>query len=184
MLLPAPALAQGNSHKLAYEHFAAAFADTCYWDEEARAAHPPQSWQLSWQPEYAEITETATLYRFFCDSGAYNVNHVYFIETEFGGLQPVGFATPSFDIVYENDDFEGDVIDITITGYTSQLLLTNSEFDPESQTIVSHALWRGLGDAFSTGTWRFSEGQFVLTRYDVDAQYDGEADPQTLSAFD
>ena len=70
-----------------------------------------------------------------------------------------------------------------MTGYGTQLLLTNSEFDPDSMTITSHALWRGLGDAFSAGTWTFDEGQFVLIRYEVDAQYDGEANPETLVSF-
>lgn len=189
-VFPGAALAQTEAEdpasSQAYAHFTQAFTEFCGLDVESSAAdyNPPASWALTWQPDYADEPETATLYRFFCGAGAYNVNHMYYIETEFGGQQPLAFATPHFDVLYENDDFEGAVIDIPVSGYETQLILTNSEFDPDTQTIVSHALWRGIGDAFSAGTWQFDQGQFVLKRFEVDAQYDGEARPKTLARFD
>ncbi len=185
--VPAIASAQESplSESDAFARFAQSFPQLCYGLEDSAAAeyYPNESWNLSWETEYSDTPQTATLYRFFCGSGAYNVNHMYYLETEYEGLVPVGFATPQFDVVYENDDFEGAVLEMPMTGYGSQLLLTNSEFDPETKTITSHALWRGLGDAFSAGTWTFNDGQFVLIRYDVDAQYDGEANPETLVSF-
>lgn len=169
----------------AYTRFSQSFPELCYGLEDSAAAEyfPNESWDLSWETEYSDTPETATLYKFFCGSGAYNVNHLYYLETEYEGLVPVAFATPQFDVVYENDDFEGAVLDMPMSGYGTQLLLTNSEFDPENMTITSHALWRGIGDAFSAGTWIFDDGQFVLIRYEVDAHYDGEADPETLVNF-
>ncbi|SEA17696.1 Protein of unknown function [Pelagibacterium halotolerans] len=169
----------------AFARFSQSFPELCYGLEDSVAAeyYPNERWDLSWETEYSDAPQTATLHRFFCGSGAYNVNHMYYLETEYEGLVPVAFATPQFDVVYENDDFEGAVLDMPMTGYGTQLLLTNSEFDSETKTITSHALWRGLGDAFSAGTWTFDEGQFVLIRYQVDAQYDGEANPETLVSF-
>ena len=185
--LPAIGFAQqeAGSEEDAFTRFSQSFPELCYGLEDSAAAeyYANESWDLSWEPEYSDTPQTATLYKFFCGSGAYNVNHMYYLETEYEGLVPVAFATPQFDVVYENDDFEGAVLDMPMTGYGTQLLLTNSEFDPDSMTITSHALWRGLGDAFSAGTWTFDEGQFVLIRYEVDAQYDGEANPEILVSF-
>jgi hypothetical protein len=185
--LPATGFAQDNAltQSDAFARFTQSFPDLCYGLEDSAAAeyYPNETWDLTWETEYSDTPQTATLYKFFCGSGAYNVNHMYYLETEYEGLVPIAFATPQFDVVYENDDFEGAVLEMPMTGYGTQLLLTNSEFDPETKTITSHALWRGIGDAFSAGTWRFDEGQFVLIRYDVDAQYDGEIDPETLVRF-
>lgn len=183
----APALAQQDIHDtLAFKHYTKAFGELCYWGEESAAAeyYPSERWELTWQTEYSDTPDTATLYKFYCDAGAYNVNHIFYLETDYGGPLPIGFATPSFDVRYEKDDFEGAVLDIVVDGYSTQLQLTNSEYDPETQTITSHALWRGIGDAASTGTWRFDQGQFVLKRYDVDASYDGEVNPETLVDLD
>jgi hypothetical protein len=55
--------------------------------------------------------------------------------------------------------------------------MTNTGFDPASQTIVGGPYWRGLGDASELGVWRFRQGQFVLERYEIDASYNGEVDP-------
>ena len=182
--LPHTALAQAEDpdESQAYTHFTQAFSEFCGLDIGSAAADssPPESWPLSWQPDYSDEPETATLYKFFCGAGAYNVNHMYYLESEFEGVGPIAFAAPHFDVTYENGDFDGAVEDIIVTGFETQLILTNSDFDPETGTIASHALWRGLGDAFSTGTWTFDQGQFVLKHFAVDAQYDGESDPKTL----
>ncbi|WP_417581828.1 DUF1176 domain-containing protein [Pelagibacterium sp.] len=184
---PGIGLAQDDSlaESEAFARFTHNFADLCYGFQDSAAAdyYPDERWELSWNDEYSDQPRTTTLYKFFCGSGAYNVNHVYYLDTEFNGSMPVGFAAPTFDVVRENDELEAAVIEMPITGYASQLMLTNSEFNPETKTITSHALWRGIGDAFSAGTWSFHEGQFRLVRYDVDADYDGEIDPITLVGF-
>lgn len=186
--LPSLVIAQDKAieSSAAYSHFKQGFTQLCFLDGDtaARDYYPSQSWELSWQYEHSDEIETATLYKFFCGSGAYNVNHVYYLDTEFDGPQPIGFAMPHFDVIYENDDFDGAVLDIPLTGYESTFVLTNSEFDPETDTITSHALWRGIGDAFSSGTWRFIKGSFVLKSFDVDAQYDGKQRPKRLVNFE
>ena len=187
-VVPSIAWAQPEdpAESAAYAHFTQTFTQLCGLDVESAAAdyYPPESWELNWETDYSDEPETAKLYKFFCGAGAYNVNHMYYLETEFEGANPVAFAAPHFDVVYENDDYEGAVLDIPVTGYETQLVLTNTEFDPEVRSITSHALWRGIGDAFSAGTWQFEQGQFVLKHFEVDAQYDGEARPKTLARFD
>lgn len=186
LLSPVPTLAQDAADSDAYALFQQAFTQLCALDVDTAAAdyYPPESWELSWETDYSDEPETATLYKFFCGAGAYNVNHVYYIERDYDGAVPLTFATPDYDVVYENDDFDGAVLDIPLTGYNSELLLVNSEFNPETKTITSHGLWRGLGDAYSAGTWVFDEGQFILKRYEVDAQYDGESRAKTIARFD
>lgn len=186
LLSPVPTLAQDAADSDAYALFQQAFTQLCALDVDTAAAdyYPPESWELSWETDYSDEPETATLYKFFCGAGAYNVNHVYYIERDYDGAVPLTFATPDYDVVYENDDFDGAVLDIPLTGYNSELLLVNSEFNPETKTITSQGLWRGLGDAYSAGTWVFDEGQFILKRYEVDAQYDGEARAKTIARFD
>lgn len=62
--------------------------------------------------------------------------------------------------------------------------LTNSTFDEETKTITSNAYWRGIGDASSIGVWEFREASFALKRYEVDATYDEEVNPQVLVDYD
>ena len=69
---------------------------------------------------------------------------------------------------------------IDVIGFHTTYAVINANYDPESQTITSFSKWRGIGDAFSSGTWNFIDGHFVLTRFDVDASYDGERTPQTV----
>lgn len=43
---------------------------------------------------------------------------------------------------------------------------------------------RGVGDASPNGVWTFRDGNFVLVKYDVDASYDGEIEPQTVVDYE
>ncbi|MFC5583631.1 DUF1176 domain-containing protein [Nitratireductor kimnyeongensis] len=122
----------------------------------------------------------ARLFRFYCGSGAYNETHAYILADEHGGLAPLQFAVPETSVQYVDGDPEGDVEDVRIVGYTADATLVNSDYDPDTLTLTSYNKWRGLGDAFSSGTWIFREGTFTLVRYDVDASYDGEQDPITV----
>jgi hypothetical protein len=125
----------------------------------------------------------ARLFRFYCGTGAYNETHVYYQYDETNGLRELQFATPELDIRYENDDFEGKVESITIIGYLTEETLVNSSYDEASQSVTSHNKWRGVGDASSIGTWMFRNGEFTLVKYDVDASYDGEINPETVLDF-
>ena len=122
----------------------------------------------------------ARLFRFFCTAGAYNESHVYYQYDEDGGLRELQFSTPELDIRYENDDTEGKVESITVIGYRAEEMLTNSSYDEATKSIVSNSKWRGVGDASSAGTWIFRDGEFALVKYDVDASYDGEINPETV----
>ncbi|WP_011580635.1 MULTISPECIES: DUF1176 domain-containing protein [Chelativorans] len=122
----------------------------------------------------------ARLFRFFCDRGAYNEVHVYLLANENGEILPLNFASPELDIRYENGDREGRVEEVRIIGFKTEDRLVNSEFDPDTLTLLTHEKWRGVGDASSNGEWIFRSGSFSLVRYDVDASYDGEINPETV----
>ncbi|PWK67616.1 DUF1176 domain-containing protein [Aminobacter sp. AP02] len=142
---------------------------------------------LSYKISYHNKTDAADaapsqarLFRFFCQMGAYNKTHVYYLWNEADGLTEQHFATPELDIHYENDNSEGKLESVAIIGYRSEGALVNSSFDETTMTILSHNKWRGVGDASSGGTWIFRDGAFALIQYDVDASYDGEINPETL----
>lgn len=142
-----------------------------------------KSWNFSYQPSWDENAppEEVTLFRVWCMSGAYNVNHAYYILTEFEGLMPLTFATPTFETVYgESGDVDAPPESLTLTGMGTSNFLVNSVFDSETLTISSTSYWRGIGDASSAGTWVFEDGEFTLVRYDIDASYDGEVNPETV----
>lgn len=120
------------------------------------------------------------IYRFLCGWGAYNEGHIYMMADRFGEVRVLSFATPDLDIRYEDDDHEKAVESINVIGFRTVQELVNSDFDSATLTLTSFAKWRGLGDASSVGTWILREGEFSLTRYDVDASYDGEINPETV----
>lgn len=120
------------------------------------------------------------LFRFYCRAGAYNEMHIYYVEDEIDGVRELHFSTPELDIRYENDDSDGPVDSMRVIGFTAENQLVNSDYDPENYTITSYAKWRGLGDAAASGTWLFRHGRFSLVKYEVDASYDGEINPELL----
>lgn len=168
--------------KQARKLHALAGGEWCDGDASAWADEDFASWDLTYKPSWSDDApeETVTLVRLFCMAGAYNVTHSYYVKTEFEGLRPLALAEPAFDVRYENDDFEGAVEGIDITGMVASTSLVNSFFDEATGTLTSASKWRGIGDASSEGTWVFREGQFVLVKFDVDASYDGEINPETL----
>lgn len=179
-----PALAQEASlKKQAYKLHALAGGEWCDSDGQGWAPEETyQEWPFSYVPEYNDgQAEQVTLIRIFCMAGAYNVQHAYYWYRDFEGLMPLAFAEPAFSAQYENDDgLDGALLGVTVTGMTSAQTLVNSDFDPETLTITSNSLWRGIGDARSVGTWVFADGDFVLKRYDIDASYDGQVNPETV----
>jgi hypothetical protein len=146
----------------------------------------PEAYRISFR--YSSDTDEqpereARLFRFFCDAAAYNETHVYYQYDEDNGVHELQFASPELDIRYENDNYEGKVESISIIGYTVEEKLVNSFYDEASHSITSAPKWRGAGDASSIGTWMFRNGQFTLVKYDVDASYDGEINPETVLDF-
>lgn len=143
-------------------------------------------YSLTWKDKYGDppAEHKASLYEIYCMSGAYNVSNLYVLKDEENKLSLVSFAQPTFDVVYvDGDDSETKLKrDPTVTGYSATFLLTNSFFDEKTQTLTEFAKWRGLGDAWSVGDWQLRDGQFVLTRYEIDPIYEANLDnpPQKL----
>jgi hypothetical protein len=125
----------------------------------------------------------ARLFRFYCGAGAYNETHVYYQHDDMAGLRELQFPTPELDIRYENDNFDGKLESVTVIGYRTEGTLVNSSYGEADLAITSHNKWRGLGDASSSGIWIFRDGQFTLVKYEVDASYDGEVNPETVLDF-
>lgn len=122
----------------------------------------------------------ARLFRFFCSMGAYNESHVYYLWNEAEGLRELHFAVPDLDIHYENDNSDGKLEGVDIIGFRSEGELVNSSYDEKTMSLTSNAKWRGVGDASTDGLWIFRDGDFSLVKYDVDASYDGEVNPETI----
>lgn len=165
--------------------FETAFGSAC--NAALAPEETPQHHRLTFRYSYASEgapDEVAHLFRFFCDRGAYNAIHVYLMMDEAGVMKPLSFATPELHIEYEDDDSDKAATDLRIVGFQTDSMLINSDYDPETFTISSHAKWRGIGDAFSAGKWLFRQGKFSLVRYDVDPSTDGEIEPITVLDYD
>ena len=133
---------------------------------------------VSWKPSWGGEDERATLYRLFCMVGAYNVVHAYVLKPENGELSLVSFAQPTFDVEYaEGDQMYTELkAPPVVTGFLTATTLVNSDFDADTNTLSSSAKWRGLGDAWSAGTWQLRDGQFVLASYVIDPIYEANLD--------
>ncbi|RWF53909.1 MAG: DUF1176 domain-containing protein [Mesorhizobium sp.] len=164
--------------------FAATYGDQC--DKEMPGGEPlaePDAYSLRYKNAGAEADgpeRETRLFRFFCSMAAYNESAVYYVYDDVSGVRQLQFASPELDIHYENNDSEGKVEAINVTGFQTDDQLVNSEYDDATKTISSFNKWRGLGDASSAGTYLFRNGNFSLVQYDVDASYDGEINPQTV----
>lgn len=177
--------------ELAKASYSALYGQSC--DQAAPATglpdKPPSDYTIKYRSKGDPETDperTARLISFPCFLGAYNTSDIYYLWDEISGLRQLEFATPEFDVVYENpDDTENSKVkEITVTGFHAVDQILNSEFDPASKTIVSWEKWRGVGDASSNGMWTFKDGNFVLVKYDVDASYDGEIEAQTIVDYE
>lgn len=169
--------------------FRAAYGESCGTlaaDAKEDAATPTVG-EISYRPEGASESDpalTARLYGFPCDVAAYNSQEVYYLAQGAGEVTQVQFAVPDLQIAYENGDHEGKVEQVTIIGSVVDDRLANSSFDPATLSLTSHAKWRGAGDAATSGKWIFRGGRFTLVRYEVDASYDGEINPETVVDYD
>jgi hypothetical protein len=163
--------------------FAAAHADDCEAIRPDGAGDAPEIYDIAFR--YATSAEgdpdsQARLFRFYCSTGAYNESHIYYLDKVGEGLEELYFAVPDLDIHYVGNDTDGKVDRIGIFGYLAETRLVNSSYDAATTSITSYSKWRGVGDASSSGTWLFRDGAFTLVRYEVDASYDGEINPETV----
>ena len=172
----------------ATEAYLAAYKESCAStdDIDKIEARKPEAYDLKFRfvSDDADIPDhVVTLYRFFCNRGAYNETHVFFMRTEAPDLVPVSFAEPELHVRYENEDSEGKVLGVDITGWRASAMLVNSAVDPAKNTVTSASKWRGAGDASSSGAWILKDGNFVLSTYEVDASYDGEINLQSIADY-
>lgn len=184
LLLAAPAQADYADTR-AIAAFSAAFAEACTaaFAEDGSLIEPPQRFETRMAQSFADPAPV-TLWQFRCNLGAYNEQSVFLARTEYYGTAPIAVSSPDLDVVLENpDDYEGPVKAINITGWSASPFVTNGVFDPVKAELTAIGLWRGIGDASSTGVWRLVDDGFRLIRYDVDATYDGAVNPKTLVSF-
>lgn len=130
-----------------------------------------------------------TLVQLACSSGAYNFNSVFVMRNDDpgeGGWELLSFAEPVATFDYLDEEFTRLKAPPVVSGYVAVTELTNSTFDLATMTISSNVKWRGLGDAWSAGTWEFRDGAFVLKRYEIDPTFQAagsETDPADLESY-
>lgn len=190
-LTPAPSLADDTDQAAiatARSFVLAAMPDQC--DGMAGdASYPDEAIAVSWKPGWGDASqpeERATLYQIFCGAGAYNASYAYGFKPENGALSLVSFAQPTFTVDYaDGDDFQTELKTAPkVTGFVTTATLVDSFYDQDRNTITSFAKWRGMGDAWSSGTWELRDGQFVLTEYEIDPIYEGNLDSPTDEQHD
>ena len=179
-LLAAPAFADADDDQ-ALLILKTAMAETCSggFTEDGQPITPPERWQVQSPNAWDSTPEPMTIWQFECMRGAYNISHVFLAKTEYDGIRILSFATPDLQITHTDpDDFESPVTGVTHSGWRAVLTLVNAQFDPQKLEIYEHSAWRGIGDASSAGVWMLMNEGFTLTRFDVDASYDGEMNPE------
>jgi hypothetical protein len=168
----------------AQKAFIAAYGDQC--DQETPDGEPinhPQSYSIHYKDKDAGADEPereVRLFRFYCHMAAYNESALYYVADDVNGVRQLQFAVPELDIRYADKDSDEKVDSVNVTGFQTEDFAVNSDYDEASFTITTADKWRGVGDASSTGTYLFRNGNFSLVKYDVDASYDGEINPQTV----
>lgn len=180
-----PALADDLTAR-ATDVFRAAFDETCYsaFLEDGGLIDPPQRFDLRMPMTYSD-PENAVLWLFRCNIGAYNVQAVPMLWTEYDGIRPAPVTRPDLQVINEvPDDYESPVKELRILGWSASNMVVNPEFDAASQTLRATGYWRGMGDASDSSVWRLVDGAFRLVRFDVDASYDGEINPTSLLALE
>jgi hypothetical protein len=178
----APAQTAEEALARASQLFALQNRDSCSNLKDARgpdAAAKPEVYELHVHTAGETSADPEHLYRlyeFACSLYAYNASTVYYLANDYGEINKVSFAEPHMDIKYADD--EGTKLkSMVVDGFTATDVLVNASFDQATATLSSFDKWRGVGDAASTGTWKFLEGQFVLKSYDVDPTTDDEINP-------
>lgn len=184
-LAATPAAAQGvddeRGQATARAALLSAFADRCFGMTEGMFQDTPADvYEIEDRADYEGAPlKRYTLYRFSCDAGAYNLIDAWMLAAPDISPEPIAFATPAFDVSYADEE-QTEVEGTSVTGFTAEPTLINSSYDPETRTITSYSKWRGLGDAYESGTWRFERGRFVLIGYEADPTYDGEQTPAAI----
>ena len=141
----------------------------------------PEVYKFRYKDEGAAAEDperVVTVFAFNCSLFAYNESTVFYMHDDGRGMHLLSFAEPHLVITHPKGDDEGKILQsMKVEGFTSSTELINAEVDEKSQTISSFSKWRGIGDASSSGTWKFDHGDFVLTSFQADPTYNEEMDP-------
>lgn len=160
--------------------FAATYGEQC---DKALMANEPETFSIKYKDKDAaagDPDKETRLFHFSCSAAAYNETSIYYMSDDVSGVRQLQFTEPEMDIRYVNNDTEGKVESMHIIGFQTTGWAVNSDYDQNAHTITTLNKWRGIGDASSSGTYLFRNGDFSLVQYDVDASYDGEENPQTV----
>jgi len=160
--------------------FLATYGDQC---DKDLLANEPETFSITYKGKDAaagDPDKETRLFHFSCSAAAYNESSVYYISDDVSGVRQLQFTEPEMDIRYVNNDSEGKLESMHVIGFQTTGWAVNSNYDKDAHTITTFNKWRGVGDASSSGTYLFRNGDFSLVQYDVDASYDGEENPQTV----
>jgi|GEM_PF-1610612 len=116
-----------------------------------------------------ENKATYQIFELACSHGAYNFNSVYYVGSEYSGLELVQFVEP----VLSEKGYK-------VTGYSTANYLTNAGFEPKTGILGFFAKGRGIADCFNAGSYKFEAGRFVLKTYEVDGECDGKVKPRKI----
>ncbi len=177
--------------KAADAFMASAFGDTCMRSGDnapSREDFPDVVHRFQYRYAYQAADEperTFSLFEMFCNMGAYNISTVFLTRDDSGMFSVLSFAEPVAHYVYTDDLQTTLKSPPKVTGFRAGTMITNAEVDEKAQTITSFGKWRGIGDAYDTGTWTLREGEFVLTKFEADPTYEanletgGGAEPES-----
>jgi hypothetical protein len=150
--------------------------------DHAIGSREPEIYPLTFRYDSDEASAPARqhkLYEFHCQTYAYNYSNAYYLVNEYGEIEPVSFAEPRIEDTY-GDDESRVLKSWKVDGLRSSVIIINPEFDEASATISNFAKFRGIGDAFSAGSWVFRQGAFILRNYDYDPTFNEAEDPVTV----
>ena len=116
---------------------------------------------------------------YVCQRGAYNGSTVYLslLDEE---ITIHSFAAPKLRVEEGGSDDAPVLKDMALEGFTATLAATGATFDPKTMLLETFAKHRGLGDAYSRATYRFTSEGFVLLDWDEDPTLNGKLDPVTV----
>lgn len=150
------------------ERMTAELKDVCDFDEDSVKDRKGNSTVYAFKAKDYDNIRDYQLFEMPCTRGAYNFGSAYYLADAYGTLQHVSFAEPAFGPKDE------------VIGWETSKLLINSGFEPKDLTVSFFSKGRGLGDCFSSGTYKFVDGRFLLKRYDYDGKCDGKINPKKI----
>lgn len=127
-----------------------------------------RSLQMDGQTDFVSEGTKYQLFTFVCDVAAYNSTAVYYLASEYSTPKVLAFAIP----INEGKVVKG-MVGATVIPYGGTL-------DPKTLTLTSFFKGRGVGDAFTSGTYKFEKGAMVLKKYIVDDTFDAKINPKTI----